>query len=138
MRNQHRIYFLILTLIAVVFFITSCGSPKEIQGYYETDNLGLIFSGFKFSDNGKVAYYCGGFENAHGTYKPSGNGYKLTIEDFDSNSNFTADIKEIKESCDIKVTPKDDKTIGVNIECKDSDYIFVGQKGEEEYHKKDE
>lgn len=134
MKNK-RNFLLLVTLVTVMLFSTSCGNPREISGYYETDNLGLTFSGFEFSDDGKVVYYCGGYKNAYGTYEANGSGYKLTIDKFDLDSHFTGTVKGIKEDCYIKVKPKDDEKIEVEIKSKDSRYIIAGEIDNEEYHK---
>ena len=116
--------------------LAACGSPAaSVSGKYHTDNLGLTFSDFEFSGNNQVTLYCAGFKNATGTYQAEGNHYKVTITSQEQDSHYYGQVNEIKEECDIIVTPVNDSTINVEIKAKDSSKIYAGQLGAKEYKK---
>ena len=122
-------------IVAGMMMLAGCGSAEPIDGKYSTDNKGLTFSDFEFFDDGSVTYYCGGYENSHGSYEENGSNFVLTIDDYDEDSYFKDSVAEIQEYCKIIVTPKDENTIAVEIKAKNSGEIYAGQLGEEEYVK---
>lgn len=121
--------------IALVLSLVACGAPAPVSGKYHTSNLGVTFSDFEFSGSDQVTLYCAGFKNAEGTYKVEGSHYLVTITKHEKDSNYYGFVKDIKENCNILVTPKDENTISVEIKAKESGYIYAGQLGAEEYTK---
>ena len=115
--------------------LAACGSPASVSGKYSTDNMGLTFSAFEFTGGDQVTLYCAGFANAQGTYKAEGNHYLITIDDHDEDSYYYGMVKEIKDDCNIIVTPVDENTISVEIKSKNSGEVVLGWLGAKEYTK---
>ena len=126
-----------LCAVALAVGLVACGSPAaSVSGRYHTDNLGLTFSDFEFTGSNQVTLYCGGFETAHGTFKAEGEDYIVEIASHDDDSYYYGQVEEIKNDCNVIVTPKDENTINVEIKAKDSGYVYAGQLGAKEYTKK--
>ncbi|MBQ9001578.1 MAG: hypothetical protein IJ087_06975 [Eggerthellaceae bacterium] len=131
-----RLLGMVLCAIVLTVGLVACGSPAaSVSGKYHTDNLGLTFSDFEFTGTNQVTLFCGGFENAHGTYKTEGAHYIVEISSHDNDSYYYGQVEEIKNDCDVIVTPKNENTISVEIKAKDSGYVYAGQLGAKEYTK---
>ncbi len=127
---------LILCTTLLAAGLVACGSPAPVSGKYSRGILeSQIFSDIEFSENGQVVLYCAKYKNAYGTYAAEGGRYKITIESHENDSRFYDWVEEIKNDCNVYVTPIDENTVSMEIKAKELGVVYLGQTGSLEFKK---
>lgn len=114
-----------LLVIVLLFSLSACGgssSLPDLSGKYYCDSTGFDISALDFNSDGTVTLYMDW--NYTGTYKASGNKYKLEITGGQSSvSDVLAETKN--DTYKITAEPNSDGTLTVYISAK-SGYIYYG------------